>query len=86
MVSVELSQLPDYVEHFRFRVLQDALTEATADHWRRRATSFDAALPRPDDFTGRATPESIEEQRMRVAATALACRQRAVFMLGGEVE
>ena len=27
-------------EHFRQRVLQDALTEATAQYWERRATQF----------------------------------------------
>ena len=28
------------IEHFRQRVLQDALTEATAQYWERRATQF----------------------------------------------
>jgi hypothetical protein len=83
---MRLSDLPDYVEHFRYRVLQDALSEATAAYWRRRAETFEAALPRPGDYTGRATPEQIQEQRLRVAATILACRERSVFMLGGEIE
>lgn len=80
-----LDQLTDYVEHFRRRILQDALAEATAEYWRRRAQTLEAALPRRGDFTGRATPEQLEEQRMRVASTVLACRQKAELMLGGRI-
>lgn len=83
---MKLTDLDEYVEHFRYRVLQDALNEATAAHWRRRADMFTSALPRPGDFTGQAKPEQIEEQRQRVALTAAACRMRAEFMLGGGVE
>jgi hypothetical protein len=39
---VKLADLDDYVRHFRERVMQDALTEATAHYWRRRAATFDA--------------------------------------------
>jgi hypothetical protein len=34
--------LPGFVAHFRSRVLQDALTEATGAYWLRRAEAFDA--------------------------------------------
>lgn len=34
--------LASYVEHFRWRVLQDALAEATRDYWLRRADAFAA--------------------------------------------
>ncbi len=34
--------LAEYVEHFRHRVIQDALTEATAAYWLRRADTFAA--------------------------------------------
>ena len=30
----------EHVEHFRWRVLQDALAEATATYWERRAAAF----------------------------------------------
>lgn len=83
---MKITELPEYVDHFRRRVLADALQEATAAYWRHRADAFDAALPRPGDYAGMATPQQIEAQRDRIAASALACRQRAVFMLGGEVE
>lgn len=86
MVRVKLADLESHVEHFRSRVLQDALADATAAYWRRRAETFREALPREGDFTGRATPDQIEEQRRRVAATILACRQRAAVSLGGEIE
>lgn len=33
--------LAQHVEHFRWRVLQDAIAEATSVHWLRRATAFD---------------------------------------------
>lgn len=34
--------LAAYVDHFRARVLQDALAEATGAHWQRRAETFAA--------------------------------------------
>lgn len=83
---MRLDQLTDHVDHFRHRVMQDALQEATAAYWRRRAAAFEAAMPRPGDFTGRATAQQLEAQRMRLASMVLACRQRAAFMLGGEIE
>lgn len=36
------SHLPEYVEHFRARVLQDALNEALPHYWMRRAEQFAA--------------------------------------------
>lgn len=44
------------LEHFRARVLQDALDQATVDYWLRRATDLAKALPRPGDFLGNSTP------------------------------
>jgi hypothetical protein len=37
---MRLEELDDYVEHFRKRVLQEALASATAAYWRRRAAAF----------------------------------------------
>ena len=37
---MNLSELPEYVEHFRSRVLADALQEATSAYWLRRARVF----------------------------------------------
>lgn len=75
--------LTEHVDHFRYRVLQDCLAEATAAYWNRRAESFERAIPRPGDFVGSATPEDVEARRMRLAGMALACRQRAALSLIG---
>lgn len=43
-------RLDEYVEHFRARVLQDALAEATERYWLRRAEQFAAVgTPRADE-------------------------------------
>jgi hypothetical protein len=34
-----------YLQHFRARVLQDALTEATAEYWEYRAQQLEDAIP-----------------------------------------
>lgn len=40
--AARLSNLIEYVAHFQHRVIQDALAEATALYWERRAQDFDA--------------------------------------------
>jgi hypothetical protein len=104
-----------YIEHHRYRVLQEALQTATAAHWTRRAEEFEAARPghyvypadycrhglRPHgtrgdecpavhrkgelkiDWPGRATADELAARDARMAATALACRQRAQVSLIG---
>jgi hypothetical protein len=66
-----------YLEHFAARALTDALNEATAHYWRRRAQAFRDAAPRPGDFTGRATPLDLAELGQRCLNTAKACERRA---------
>lgn len=79
-----LPPLTEHIEHFRKRVVQDALTEAMADYWNRRAAVMEWARPRPDEFHGEATTEQLREQWYRLTATAEACRQRAtVSLIGG---
>ena len=46
------------LDHFRRRVVQDALNSATAYFWRRRADDLRKGLTRPGDFTGNATPQA----------------------------
>ncbi len=60
------------------RVVLDALHEATAAYWRRRAATFDAARPRSNDFTGRASPSDLAAGDARCHTIADACRQRAL--------
>jgi hypothetical protein len=83
-MSAVMPDLTEYLEHFRARVVQDALAEATMYYWERRAAAFDWARPRATDWPGQATPEQLAEQDLRLAETALACRERAgVSLLGG---
>lgn len=63
--------------HFHARVLADALSEATATFWERRARDFEAAAPRAGDWPGRATEVELRAASERCAATAAACRARA---------
>lgn len=39
---MRVTDLENFVEHFRTRVFQDALNEATSAYWLRRAEQFDA--------------------------------------------
>ena len=79
---MRVNDLVSNVEHFRARVLNDALLNGSAIYWRRRAEAFDWAAPRPDDFTGNATPQEIEDRARRCRATAEACRRHAHLLLG----
>lgn len=74
-----MSAVTEYLDHFRARVMQDALAEATSGYWRRRAEAFEAARPRPGDFTGQAPPEQLTEQDRRCAEIAHACRNAATI-------
>lgn len=69
--------LDEHVDRFATEILADALRAAEGRYWRRRAHMFDEAAPRPNDFTGNATPEQIEALRERLAAKAEACREQA---------
>lgn len=40
-LDANLVGLDEYVQHFRLRVLQDAMLEATAVYWLRRARAFE---------------------------------------------
>lgn len=79
------TSLAENVEHFRQRVLQDALSEATASYWRRRAQMLEWALPKRGDYFGRASRDEITDRRLKLLAEIEACRNRArVAELGGE--
>ena len=79
------ADLAEYVEHFRQRVLQDALTEATAAYWVRRSWQYERSRPKPGQFTGQATPEEIAALDADLAAKALNCRRKARLMVGGDL-
>jgi hypothetical protein len=73
MIAVDL-------DHFRARILQDALTEATAQYWIHRAHQFRQAAPRPDDFHGNAASDELTAAWHRCEATARACLQHAELL------
>jgi hypothetical protein len=65
------------LDHFRARVLQDALTEATAQYWVHRAHQFQQAAPRLDEYRGQATSEQLRERWIECMATSQACLNHA---------
>jgi hypothetical protein len=65
------------IDHFRARILQDCLTEATAQYWVHRAYQFHQAAPRLGEFHGNATREKLNEAWTRCHATTQACLQHA---------
>jgi hypothetical protein len=65
------------LRQFQHRLIRDALNEATAAYWRRRANEFEAARPRDSDYPGNACPEQLDAQWDRLTAIAHACRNRA---------
>ena len=71
-----------YVDHFRARVLQDALTEAMRSYWLRRADAFEAARYRPGiDYPGLATIEAHRAAWRDLTEKANACRNHASIAL-----
>lgn len=60
----------EYITNFARRILQDALSEATADYWHRRADTFDWVCGHTNH--PRDTPRCT-----RMADTADACRNAA---------
>jgi hypothetical protein len=76
--------LLEHLEHFRWRVLQDALAEATAEYWTRRATAFAAVgtpacdrLARNCRFHAQLLRETgLDAEARELIAAALAKRDR----------
>jgi hypothetical protein len=79
---------PGYIDfdHFRARILQDALSEATAQYWLRRAQQFEDAAPREGDYHGNASREELLDAWERCKATELACRGQAQLIMEGRPE
>lgn len=75
--------LAEAIDQIRARLLQDALAQATAQFWRRRAADFENARPRRGEFHGRATTEELNARDARCAALAEACRNHADLLETG---
>jgi hypothetical protein len=78
----QTSHLTLDLDHFRARILQDALTEATADYWEQRARDFEAAAPKLGEYHGGATRDELNEAWTRCHATSQACLQHADLLRG----
>jgi hypothetical protein len=74
---------PGYVLHFQARVMSDALAEASAGYWRRRAEHLRSCLSRPSDFRGSATPEQVEARDARLRADIARCLTHAGVLAEG---
>lgn len=70
----------ELAEQIQVRAFFDVMREANARYWERRADSFDWAAPRPDDFTGEATPEEIAARAKQCIEIASMCRFHAKLL------
>jgi len=73
----------DVDERIRIRAVQEAVGNAAAFTWTRRAELLEFALSREGDFRGQATDEQIAERDRRLAAQVAACRHRAELLTSG---
>jgi len=83
LVRAEVSRILariDIAEPIRRRVVQDAMNDALACTWRRRAELFEWARPRPGDFNGNAGAAEMAERDRLLAAQAKACRNKAILL------
>lgn len=67
------------INHFQWRLIQDALCKLTAEFWRRRADEFEAAIHQPGDFPGLCSVEQIQTNNSLLMQKAQACRNRATL-------
>lgn len=63
--GTESDDASEYVSHFRLRVLQDAISEGTATHWLRRATTFAAVGNKACDEIAKACRNAARVARWR---------------------
>jgi hypothetical protein len=70
----------DLDELTRRDAAREALNDALACTWRRRAEWFEWARPRLSDFNGNATAAELAERDRKLAAQALACRNKAALL------
>ncbi len=76
-IAPSVAQLVDHLEQVQRRVVQDALSEARASYWQRRAAAFRAALPRQDEWHGREGLASVRRRRERLQQIIAACEVKA---------
>lgn len=67
------------VDWFAYRMIRDAITEATAAGWIRRAERYEAQACAPAGYPGQSTAQERNERRLRAANIANMCRHRATL-------
>ena len=77
--------LAEYLDQFVRRIVLNAINEADATYWLRRACELEAGMSRPDDYAGNATREELAARNRRLREVACACRNRAAVAAHGEV-
>ena len=73
----------DVAEAVRVRAAEEALSDALASTWRRRAELLEWARPRPGEYAGGATAAELAERDRRLARQAEACRNKATLLETG---
>ena len=73
------------IDRFAVRVVQDALAEAMARYWIRRAEVLENARWKPGDYVGRATDEEIAVRDASLTLAAENCRRHARLLAEGTI-
>jgi hypothetical protein len=79
-MSRRARRLVEHVDHFQRRVIADAVLDASATRWLKRAEEFEAARPRHGDFHGQATREQLHARWDELTEIAKACRAKAALL------
>lgn len=74
-----------WLDMFLRRVIVDALNEASAAYWERRADVLEDAAPRPGEFHGRATRAELSAAWRRCMGDARRCRAHAELLRDRDV-
>jgi hypothetical protein len=80
----ELLDRIDITEAVRRRAVQQAISDALPETWRRRAQDFRAAAPKPGDYPGQANLSEVAEHGRECFAIARACEAHAALLAEGD--
>lgn len=74
-----MSTTPFDLDHFQHRIVREAMKEATAAYWTKRADQYAAAMPRASDHIGRRSYDDVAARAIRLQTIVTACRNRATL-------
>jgi hypothetical protein len=80
----ELLDRINIAEAVRRRAVQQAISDALPETWRRRAQDFWAAATQPGDWPGQARLSELAERGRECLAIARACEAHAVLLAEGD--